>query len=79
MKKEFRIDEMVEKLRKNGNFQIKGFGTFKVKEMQERKGRNPKTGQELIIPATIRISFKAHQGLIEQVKLSDSEIEKEDN
>ena len=36
---------------KNGEtIELRGFGTFKVAERKERKGRNPKTGEEIIIP-----------------------------
>ncbi len=31
--------------------QLIGFGAFEVKERSERKGRNPQTGAEMIIPA----------------------------
>jgi DNA-binding protein HU-beta len=36
---------------KNGeSIEFRGFGTFKVVERKERKGRNPKTGEEIKIP-----------------------------
>ncbi|MBQ3195802.1 MAG: HU family DNA-binding protein [Clostridia bacterium] len=31
--------------------QIAGFGTFKVKERKERTGKNPRTGEVLVVPA----------------------------
>ena len=31
--------------------QIAGFGTFKVKERKERTGKNPRTGEALVVPA----------------------------
>jgi DNA-binding protein HU-beta len=43
--------------------QIIGFGTFEVKAREERKGRNPQTGQEIIIPASRNPVFKAGKGL----------------
>jgi DNA-binding protein HU-beta len=30
---------------------IKGFATFKLKQSKERMGRNPKTGDAIVIPA----------------------------
>lgn len=33
------------------------FGTFKVKQAAARKGRNPKTGETLEIPARTKVSF----------------------
>lgn len=36
----------------NGNrIEIRGLGSFQVKERRARMGRNPKTGQEVAIPA----------------------------
>lgn len=32
--------------------QIAGFGTFKVKERQERTGRNPRTKETIVVPAS---------------------------
>ena len=40
-----------------------GFGTFRVKERAARKGRNPKTGQEIDIAASKVPDFKAGKGL----------------
>ena len=36
-----------------------GFGTFEQRERQERQGRNPKTGEAMIIPATTYPMFSA--------------------
>ena len=33
------------------NVQFVGWGTFEVKEVAARTGRNPKTGEEIAIPA----------------------------
>lgn len=38
---------------------IAGFGTFKRTDRQARKGRNPKTGEELDIPAKKAPTFTA--------------------
>ncbi|HMX98897.1 MAG TPA: HU family DNA-binding protein [Agitococcus sp.] len=44
-----------------------GFGTFSVKERAARKGRNPKTGQEIEIAASKVPDFKAGKGLKDAV------------
>ena len=36
-----------------------GFGSFNIKSTAARKGRNPRTGAEINIPASNRITFKA--------------------
>lgn len=40
-----------------------GFGTFEVKERAERKGRNPQTKMEIVIPPSKAPVFKAGKGL----------------
>ena len=40
-----------------------GFGTFEVRERAERKGRNPQTREEIVIPASKAPVFKAGKGL----------------
>ena len=40
-----------------------GFGTFSVAEKAERKGVNPATKQEIVIPAKKVVKFKAGAGL----------------
>lgn len=36
-----------------------GFGTFEPRERQERQGRNPQTGEPILIPATRVPAFSA--------------------
>ena len=44
-------------LAKGDNVQIPGFGTFEVRERAERKGRNPKTGEVVAVPACKYLAF----------------------
>ena len=39
--------------------QLVGFGTFETRERAERTGRNPQTGAEMKIPASVVPAFKA--------------------
>ena len=41
------------------NIKIAGFGNFEVREKSDRRGRNPQTGEELIIEARRILTFKA--------------------
>ena len=40
-----------------------GFGTFVTSHRAEAKGRNPRTGAEITIPASIAVKFKPGKGL----------------
>jgi DNA-binding protein HU-beta len=55
-------------LRKNQKVALVGFGTFSVVKRKARKGRNPRTGEELKIPATKVPKFSAGKALKEAVK-----------
>ena len=45
-------------LRDGGKIQLTGYGTFEVRERAERMGRNPQTGEDMVIPATRVPAFK---------------------
>ena len=46
---------------------IAGFGAFTIAERAERDGRNPRTGEALVIPASKAVRFKASSILKEAV------------
>ncbi|MDH2449536.1 HU family DNA-binding protein (plasmid) [Priestia megaterium] len=55
-------------LAKEEKIQLVGFGTFEIRERAERTGRNPQTGEEMIIPASKVPAFKPGKELKEAVK-----------
>ncbi|MBF0419631.1 MAG: HU family DNA-binding protein [Magnetococcales bacterium] len=56
-----------EALKAGNSVALAGFGTFAVSERPARKGRNPRTGQEIQIPASKTIKFKPGKTLKESV------------
>jgi len=46
---------------------ISGFGKFNVREKRERKGRNPKTGESLMLDARRVVTFTATGKLRDRV------------
>lgn len=44
-----------------------GFGTFKISERSERKGRNPRSGEEITIPSCKVVKFTPGKTLKEAV------------
>jgi DNA-binding protein HU-beta len=62
------VSVITETLAKNEKVQLVGFGTFEVRERAERKGRNPQTKEEIIIPASKAPVFKAGKALKESVQ-----------
>lgn len=47
---------------------LPGFGTFERRERSPRTARNPRTGEEIQVPATRVPAFKAGQGFKDAVK-----------
>ncbi len=45
-------------IKKDGEVQLVGFGTFKIKSRPARKGRNPGTGEVIKIKASKTVTFK---------------------
>ena len=56
-------DAVTNSLKAGDSVALIGFGTFSVKERAARKGRNPKTGEEITIAASKVPDFKAGKGL----------------
>lgn len=53
------LDEIQDALKNGDKVQLVGFGSFEVRAKAARKGRNPKTNEEIEIPASKCPAFKA--------------------
>lgn len=53
------IDSVEEALEKGDKVQLVGFGIFETRKRAERTGRNPRTKEEITIPASTVPVFKA--------------------
>ena len=58
---------IAEALRSNERIDLRGFGSFVVKERKERQGRNPRTGETITIAAKRDASFKPGKELTEKL------------
>ena len=52
------LETIEETLLKGESVKLAGFGTFEVSERAARKGRNPQTSEEILIPASKSAKFK---------------------
>ncbi len=59
-------------LEKRENVKISGFGNFVVRSKNPRRGRNPKTGEEIIIKSHRVVTFKASTILKETINKTSS-------
>ena len=61
-------DVVTEQLKKGEKIQLVGFGTFEVAERSARTGRNPQTGETIMIAPTKVPAFKASKTFKDEVK-----------
>ena len=67
------VFEMIaEALRANERVDLRGFGSFTVKDKKERQGRNPRTGEPITIAAKRDASFKPGKELTEKLTQTET-------
>jgi integration host factor beta subunit len=61
------FDSMCDALKKGEKVEIRGFGSFTIREREAREARNPKSGDVVRIPAKRTPFFKTGKELRERV------------
>jgi len=62
------LEEIKGVLAKGEDVKISGFGHFMVRAKNSRRGRNPKTGESIIIDPRKVVTFRASQLVKDQLK-----------
>jgi DNA-binding protein HU-beta len=63
------LDTITDTLGRKEEVSLVGFGTFDVRERAERMGRNPRTGDQLTIPASTACVFRPGRKLKESAAM----------
>jgi integration host factor subunit alpha len=66
------FDTVKQTLVEGESVKVSGFGTFNVKKKNARRGRNPKTGDELQITPRRVITFRASNHFKELIEKTDA-------
>ncbi|MBP7341406.1 MAG: integration host factor subunit beta [Smithellaceae bacterium] len=61
------VDSMIGALKKNERIEIRGFGTFSIRERKPRLGRNPKSGAQVVLGDRRAPFFKTGKDLRQKV------------
>ena len=61
------FDEIKDSLARNEEVKLSGFGNFELLNKKSRPGRNPKTGEDLIISARRVVTFRAGNKLRKKI------------
>lgn len=67
------LDAMAENLAAGNRIEIRGFGSFALNYRPPRVGRNPKSGDKVLVPEKHVPHFKAGKELRERVDQAQSE------
>ena len=73
------LDAMGDALVKGHRIEIRGFGSFSVNHRAPRMGRNPRSGESVMIPEQRVPHFKPGKALREQVDAKTAEILSREN
>jgi len=64
------FDSIVDALQKDQKIELRGFGSFRIRQRRSRQGRNPKTGDKVDVPAKRIPYFKPGKELKELINAS---------
>ena len=65
---------ITDSLSEGGKVELRGFGSFRIRERNARVARNPKSGQRVEVPAKKVPFFKAGKELREMVDVNGFEL-----
>lgn len=66
-------DVIKEQIRLGKKVPMLGLGTICKTDTKERQGRNPVSGEPMVIPASYRISFKSFKSFKDYIKMNEEQ------
>ncbi len=73
------LEQMAQTLEAGGRIEIRGFGAFSLHHRPPRRGRNPKTGESMNLPAKVAVHFKPSKEMKSQVNASRNQCKIRDD
>src|SRR2546426_3654417 len=68
------FDSVIKALREGDKLEVRGFGSFRVRQRNARVGRNPKTGEKVEVPAKRVPYFKPSKELKDLINEDGSTV-----
>ena len=66
------LNEIIKTVAEGKNVQIRGFGSFKIKQLKPRICRNPKDGSKVEIPAKQKVHWKISKEFFQELNQDTS-------
>jgi integration host factor subunit beta len=73
------FENIIQALNRGEKIELRGFGSFRMRRREARRGRNPKTGAPVDIPAKRVVYFKPGKELKELISNSPAEDDRHEN
>ena len=61
------LDYVLEAVAESGRVELRNFGVFEIKRRAARKARNPKTNEEVFVPAKNVLSFQPGKNVAKMI------------
>lgn len=68
------FDAIIDSLLREGRIELRNFGVFEVKTRAARKARNPRTGEEVVVPEKHVVTFKPGKHMESIVQKLDRDL-----
>ncbi len=65
------FDAIIETLVREQRVELRNFGIFQIKKREERTARNPRTGEQVVVPAKSVVTFKPGKEMEARVRQLD--------
>jgi len=66
------LDEIIEELAKNNRLEFRDFGVFETKNRAARRAQNPKTMEQVKVPAKRSVKFKMGRLMKQKMNATDT-------
>jgi integration host factor subunit beta len=73
------FQSIIDALHRGEKIELRGFGSFRLRKREPRKGRNPKTGDKVDVPPKRVPYFKPGKELKDLINRGDGELEDASN
>jgi integration host factor subunit beta len=64
------LDEIIDALSRGDRVELRGFGTFSIKERDARQGRNPRTGAKVAVTSKVVPYFKSGKEMRDRLNIA---------
>jgi len=62
------LDCIIDTAATEGRLELRNFGVFRVKQRAARKARNPRTNEEVLVPAKQILTFQAGKNVVRRIQ-----------